>query len=250
MRLLLDKYSRILSMCLSFWLVCPSLISCDKESDALILDELDEEYRLYDYYVDEKGNEGIVAYIQNGSSISKYPRGYKCMVVISSDESLESWGPMGEIIMKKDSASRLELSQPTAGIIMLQSMSSRGMNRYPAQNWCFKKNGSREISSGSWRLPTSHELLLVFGSNGNNVKKLNQALKLTGGKLVDDSQLYWTCIEDYDGYITVDDLKLDYDQANRAILTTPLHSTFSDKDRWLKKNKYYVRAIKYIYYYD
>lgn len=233
-----------------FILICISLISCDKESDALLVDELDEEYQLYDYYIDEKGNEGIVAYILNGNSSSEYPKGYKYMIVLSSDESLEPWGPMGEIVMKKDSASTWEFSQPTVGITMLQSMNSRGMNRYPAQNWCFNKNRSIDILSSSWHLPTSYELLQIFGSKGGNVSNLNHALQVTGGKLIDVSHLYWTCMEDYDGYIKVNGQSIDYDQANRAILTSPLHSTFSDKDRWLKKNKYYVRAIKYIYYYD
>lgn len=242
MRLLLNKYSSLF-----FVLLCLSLISCDKESDALLVDELDEEYQLYDYYIDKNGNEGIVAYILNGNS---YPEGYKYMIVMSSDEGLEPWGPMGEIVMKKDSASTSEFTRPTAGITMLQSMNSREMNRYPAQNWCFSKNKSGEISASSWHLPTFYELLLIFGPKGKNVSNLNHALQVTGGKLIDESQFYWTCMEDYEGYITVDDLELDYDQANRAILTSPHISTSANKDRWLKKNKYYVRAIKYIYYYD
>ena len=245
MSILLNKYSRLL-----FVLTCLSMISCDKESEALLVEELDEEYQLYDYYIDENGNEGIVAYILKESSISKYPKGYKYRIVISSDESLEPWGPMGEIVMKKDSASSSEFRQPTAGITMLQSMNSRGMERYPAQNWCFKKNNSNEISASSWHLPSYYELQQIFGSSGKNLSALNHALQVTGGKQIDNSQLYWTCMEDYDGYISVSDLKLDYDQANRAILTSPHISTYANKDRWLKKNKYYVRAIKYIYYYN
>ena len=245
MRILLNKYSRLL-----FVLTFLSMISCDKESEALLVEELDEEYQLYDYYIDKNGNEGIVAYILKESSISKYPKGYKYMIVISSDESLEPWGPMGEIVMKKDSASSSEFRQPTAGITMLQSMNSRGMERFPAQNWCFKKNISNEISASSWHLPSYYELQQIFGSSGKNLSALNHALQVTGGKQIDNSQLYWTCMEDYDGYISVSDLKLDYDQANRAILTSPHISTYANKDRWLKKNKYYVRAIKYIYYYN
>lgn len=247
---LLNKCLRVFSKGIAFVLLCLSLNSCDTESGALIVDELDEEYKLYDYYIDKNGNEGIVAYILNGSSVSNYPKGYKYMIVISSDESLEPWGPMGEIIMKKDSASTSDFRQPTAGITMLQSMNSRGINRYPAQNWCFNKNLRRDISSSSWRLPTYYELLLIFGSKGNNISNLNHALQVTGGKLIDNQQFYWTCIEDYDGYITVGDLELDYDQANRAILMSPNISTSVNKDCWLKKNKYYVRAVKYIYYYD
>ena len=231
MRILLNIYSKLF-----FVLICIFLISCDKESEALLVDELDEEYQLYDYYIDENGNEGIVAYIRNyeGSS-SRYPKGYKYMIVISSNESLEPWGPMGETIVNGTYGYD---SEQTAGITMLQCMNSRGLNRYPAQNWCFSKNRSTEISSSSWRLPTNNELLQIFGSNGKNISNLNHALQITGGELIDDTQFYWTCMEDYN-------------QADRAILTSPhISSTSENKDRWLKKNKYYVRAIKYIYYYD
>lgn len=226
------------------------MCSCDKESDSLLVDELDEEYQLYDYYVDEYGNEGVIVYMLNGSSISKYPKGYKYIIVMSLDESLEPWGPMGEVIMKKDSAAISEFRQPTAGITMLQSMYSRGIERYPAQRWCFAKNHSQEIGASSWRLPSYYEMMLIFGTSGKNVAKINQVLSRSGGVLIDDSHLYWTCIEDYENYITVNGHVLDYDQANRAVLTSPHNSTFSNKDRWLKKNHYYVRAIKYIYYYD
>ena len=245
MRVLLIKHSRLF-----FVLILLSLISCDKESDGLLVDELDEEYRLFDYYIDKDGNEGIVAYVQYGVTSAMNPKGYKCMIVISAEEGFEPWGPMGEIVMKKDSASILEFQKPSAGIAMLQSMNSLGMSRYPAQNWCFSKNKDRWISSSSWRLPTYYELRQIFGSTGENVSNLNHALLVTGGELIDDTHFYWTCIEDYDGYIVVGDLNLDYDQANRAILSSPHNSASGDKDRWLKKNKYYVRAIKYIYYYD
>lgn len=242
MRLLLNKYSSLF-----FVLLCLSLISCDKESDALLVDELDEEYQLYDYYIDKNGNEGIVAYILNGNS---YPEGYRYMIVMSSDESLEPWGPMGEIVMKKDSASTSEFTRPTAGIIMLQSMYAKGIDRYPAQQWCFEKNHSSEIGASSWRLPSSYETRLILGKSGKNVANINRALANTGGTMLDDSHLYWTCMEDYENYITINGLTSDYDQANRAVLTSPHIETWGNKDRWLKKNHYYVRAIKYIYYYD
>lgn len=235
---------------LVFILMCICLLSCDKESDALIVNELDEEYQLYDYYVDENGNEGLVARIFKGSSVSKYPKGYKYMIVLSLDESIEPWGPMGEVVMKKDSVSKAELRQSTAGIMMLQSMCSRGIDRYPAQNWCFSKNRSKEISASSWRLPSYAELMEIFGTSGANVSRINQAIRDYGGTILDDSRFYWTCMEDYEGYITVSGVESDYDQANRAILTSPHNSTSGNKDRWLKKNNYYVRAIKYIYYYD
>lgn len=246
--LLKHKAERLCRIICILFSIC--LSSCDKESDALLVDVLDEEYQLYDYYIDEYGNEGVVAYIQNGSSISNYPKGYKCVVVLSLDESIEPWGPMGEILMKKDSLSGSELKQRTAGIMMLQSMSSKGIEKYPAQNWCFNKNHSKVIAASSWRLPSYYELQLIFGSSGKNVSAINKYIHNYGGSIIDDSHFYWTCIEDYEGYITINGVTSDYDQANRAVLTSTHNSTWGNKDRWLKKNKYYVRAIKYIYYYD
>lgn len=249
MRILLDFFKCVFVICILL-IMSVSIYSCDSESDPLLIDELDEEYQLYDFYVDECGNEGIVVYILKGSPLIDYPNGYKYIIVLSSDEGFEPWGPMGEIILKKDSASKSEFDQPSTGMVMLQSMNARGLSRYPAQNWCFQKNKSKEVCASSWRLPSLYELTLIFGISGNNLEKINRALKVTGGTLLDDSHYYWTCMEDFEGYVTLDDLDLDYDQANRAILTTPHHSTSGNKDRWLKKIPYHVRAIKYIYYYD
>lgn len=231
-------------------LMSSCLCSCEKESDALLVDELDEEYQLYDYYVDKYGKEGVVVYKLNGSASSNYPKGYKYIIVMSSDESLQPWGPMGEVVLKKDSTSTTEFTRPTIGITMLQSMSSKGIDRYPAQQWCFEKNHSSEIGASSWRLPSYYEMKQIFGTSGKNVANINRALVNTGGTQLDDSHFYWTCMEDYEDYITVDGVNSDYDQANRAVLTSPHNSTWGNKDRWLKKNRYYVRAIKYIYYYD
>lgn len=249
MRVLLK--CKVISLCrIICFLFIIGFSSCDKESDALLVDDLDEEYQLYDYYIDEYGNEGLVTYIQKGSSNSNYPKGYKCVIVLSLDESIEPWGPMDEILMKKDSLNSSELRQRTSGIMMLQSMSSKGIEKYPAQYWCFKKNHSKEIAASSWRLPSYYELQQIFGYSGKNVSTINKSIHNYGGTLLDNSHFYWTCIEDYEGYITINGVTSDYDQANRAVLTSTHNSTWGNKDRWLKKNKYYVRAIKYIYYYD
>ena len=248
MRVLLEIIYNILKGILFFFMYM-LFFSCEKESNSVFVDELDEEYQLYDYYVDECGNEGVVAYIRNSSSIIEYPKGYKYIIVLSLDESFEPWGPMGEIVMKKDSVSSSDLRQSTSGIIMLQCMNSRGIERYPAQCWCFNKNQSKEIGTSSWRLPNINELRQIFGTIGKNVPYLNQAIKSYGGTLIDDNRSYWTCIENY-GYTTYSEQDSDYDQANRAITISPHASTSEDKDIRLKKNSYYVRAIRYIYYYD
>lgn len=248
MRILIDIIYSLLKST-AFFFSCIFFFSCEKESGPVFVDELDEEYQLYDYYVDKYGNEGVVAYIHNRSSIIEYPKGYKYIIVLSLDESFKPWGPMGEIVMKKDSVSSSDLRQSTSGIIMLQCMNSRGIERYPAQCWCFNKNQSKEIGTSSWRLPNINELRQIFGTIGKDVANLNLAIKNYGGTLIKDANYYWTCIENY-GYVTDSEYDSSYDQANRAIAISPHPSISEDRDTRLKKNNYYVRAIKYIYYYD
>lgn len=213
------------------------LISCSFESDDIITDDTTEQYDLYDYYIDEYGNEGIVAYIQT-----------KYIIVISSDESYESWGPMGETVYKGNISST-ELILAHFGVSIHQAMKSIGIEKFPAQNWCDQKNKPEKYPrAGSWRLPTKRELNLIFGKSGEKVDRLNSALLRSGGYSINKNEYYWTCIEDYDGYIEIDDIVSNYDPENRAFMMTYDNATFGNKDRWIKKNKYYVRAIKYIYY--
>lgn len=213
---------------------------CSFESEGLFTDDTTEKYQLYDYYVDSYGNEGIVAYI---------PGSQKYTIVISSDESYQSWGPMGECIYKSDTISKLGLSQPSFGVAMHQVMKSIGIQKFPAQTWCHEKNFDEEYPrAGSWRLPSYYELQLIFGSKGKNVDALNDALNGIGATPLNKNNIYWTCVEDFDGYITIEDNISDYDKENRAVISSPLNATYGYKDRWLKKNKYYVRAIKYVYY--
>ena len=126
----------------------------------------------------------------------------------------------------------------------MQSMKSMGIERFPAQQWCDKKNlGDPYPSSSSWRLPTYYELRLVFSS-----KDLNNALKQAGGTPLNNSYYYWTCLEDIENYLHFDNIITDFDRENRAIILNPHGNAYIDKDKWIKKNKYHVRAIKYIYY--
>ena len=96
-------------------------------------------------------------------------------------------------------------------------------------------------------MPTFYEFKNIFGSE-SHLSSINDALIRIGGTTIDSDNYYWTCVEDIDGYITVDNQAIGYDQENRAVLSSPTIYTFSNKDRWIKKNKYHVRAIKYIYY--
>lgn len=225
---------------MSFVLFC----SCSFESEGVFTDDTTEEYELYDYYVDSYGNEGIVAYIRQSTDSER-----KYIIVISADESYQSWGPMGERVYKSDSVSSSVCNASGFGVAVLQAMRSIGIDRYPAQSWCNSKNEQEEYPrAGSWRLPSYYEFGLIRGTNGSKVESLNSALKGIGGTPILTSQKYWTCTEDFDNYITIEGKDCNYDRENRAVITSPINTTHSNKERWLKKNKYHVRAIKYVYY--
>ena len=216
------------------------LTACkDFEPDNVYTDDTFEPAELYDYYIDGHGNEGIVVYVMNSSNASKYA------IVLSCDESWEAWGPMGELVCGVDSMKSLVLTSRSFGVVMHQAMKARGINRYPAQAWCDRKNvGEDYPRAGSWRLPTYYEWRLFINRHAN----INIALEGVGGTLLKDDEKYWMCNEDYKGYIKIKNAESDYDTENRAVISSPSNSSYSNKDRWLKKNKYYVRAIKYIYY--
>jgi len=218
--------------------------SCTFSADDVYTDDTTEQYQLYDYYIDEYGNEGIVAYMYGSKSTT-----YQYILVISLDEAFLPWGPMGEKVYKATDVSHTTLRDPAFGVAMLQAMTSIGIQRYPAQEWCNKMNSKEQLPrAGSWRLPSYYELRLIFGEDGENLQSLNNALNGVGGKLISKNNMYWTCVEDFDNYITINNTVSDYDQDNRAIITSPENTTYGNKDRWLKKNHYFVRAIKYVYY--
>lgn len=224
-----------------------ALHSCkDSWSDSQIINEVGEDCALNDIFIDEFGNEGIIAYIyskEDDEGLLKY------IIAISADEGYESWGPMGEAVYKVDSINFDSLSdhllffRPAFGLMMQQSMKSMGINRFPAQHWCDLKNqGDSYPSASSWRLPTVYEWLRIIENAG-----LNDALVSIGGTPLDNSHYYWTCTEDIEGYISFDD-STTYDRENRAVIANTIAQTTYDKDYWLKKNKHHVRAIKYVYY--
>ena len=242
MYLLLSKMKMSL---LIYIVVLMSCVSCTFESEGVYTDDTSEEYELYDYYIDEYGNEGIVAARLYDSSSYELCR----IIVISLDETCLPWGPTGEVIYKRDVYNKNEFSQPEFGVAMHQEMMSLGVEKFPSQNWCNQKNkGEKYPRAGSWRLPTKKEYDFIFGDGGAKVEKLNNALRSVGAITIKTENFYWTCVEDYDGYVSIKDLESDYDPENRAIIMTCNNTTQGYKDRWLKTNRYYVRAIKYIYY--
>jgi len=208
-------------------------------SDTLIINEGDENAQVYDYYVDSYGNEGVVFYkaVEDGE--------IKCIIVISADESYEYWGPMDQYVYKiNDITNYGVFSNYLFSLMMLQNMYAEGLDRFPAQKWCYNKNnGELHPKASSWRLPSYSEMTSL-----PNINKLNEALISIGGTPLDVDSYYWTCTEDYDGYVTINLQHEDFDKENRAILKSFKANSFSNKDSWIKKNKYKVRAIKYVYY--
>ena len=223
---------------LLFLLSAVFLTTCEFESDSPIL-SADQEYGLYDLYEDEYGNKGVVAYVLEDAYT----------IVLSLDETEASWGPMGELVYNGDSVSTNIINHHSFGLAVLQSMKARGVENYPAQAWCDKKNGPDSYPNvASWRIPSHYEMYLIFGSSGTKVTRLNSYIVQYGGERLSKNDMYWTCVEDFDDYLTINGQTSDYDKENRAVARTPTNKVYGNKDRWIKKNTYRVRAIKYIYY--
>lgn len=200
-----------------------------------------EEYDLYDYYIDEYDNEGIVVLVQEFKNRPSY------IIVMSLDESYEYWGPLGTIVNKDNEINDYLL----LGVIMHQGMSYIGIDSFPAQDWCHKKNKNEKYPwAGSWRLPTDYELgrAITVPFYGNLIQ-LNEAIERYGGVPIDKTKPYWTCTEDYDRtQETAGESVTIYDPANRALVVAADYTLYNDKKEWLKSKKHYVRAIKYVYY--
>lgn len=228
--------------------------ACTYKSDQAMVDITGEEsYQLYDYYVDEYGNEGIVAYTPDKYSFLNY------MIVISADETLLPWGLMGEKVCPTDSLLPSMIVNPSFSLSMIQVMKAQGISKYPAMAWCDAKNGGEEQASGSsWRLPSRRELALICGSikerswsagYEESMKYLNQALRSIGGTEIDPQHTYWTCQEDFAGlYPQEEGANENCDPNNRVLPMQPDNTLPTNKNLWIKKCNHYVRAIKYIFY--
>lgn len=214
-----------------------ALSSCYFESDPIILDT-SKEYSLYDYYEDELGNKGIVAYVEESSFI----------IVLSLDETEAAWGPMGEMVYDSSNFSA-HIVTNCFGLAVLQNMKAKNIERFPAQAWCDRKNGTDTYPNvASWRLPSDFEMFLIYNNSQAAVNRLNYYIGRAGGDLIGKDKLYWTCMEDFDNYCFVVNQPPDFDAENRAIAKSPINRVYADKDLWIKKKVNYVRAIKYIYY--
>lgn len=209
--------------------------ACNEQSDYVFIDEkADEKYLIGDYYIDAYGNEGVVGYVST--------RTPEMIMIVSIDEALLPWGPMDESICDNETMNDNILTNPSFGLSMLQFMQAKGIDRFPAMAWCNRKNGSESLAGArSWRLPTRYELSLIFA----NIKGINDMLADLDGTLIRTDRYYWTCLEDYN---TLGNNLSDCDPNNRALPINSSNMSPEDKDYWLKKSQYYVRAIKYLYF--
>lgn len=208
------------------------LCGCDK-SDEIILDETHGiTYELGDLYTDEYGNEGIVCRTQD-----KYK--HKMIMVVSSDEAYMSWGPLDQQVSPYDTLKAYYSSRyfEYYGIAILQCAKSLGIENFPALKWCNDKNHGEKYPSGtSWHLPTNEELECI-----NIISWYEDSVDL-------NNKYYWTCIEDISGCSDFGVSNMNFRPKDRAMPLNLNGDTFSNKDLWVKRNKYYVRAVKYIYY--
>ena len=218
------------------------LSACKKKHNLFYSEDTGAEFNLYDYYIDNYGNEGIVAYASPNDS-NKY------FIILSLDETEAQWGPTGMQVFNGSSPDNYTSSR--FGLAMLYCMYSMGMERFPAQQWCFSKNLDEAYPrAGSWRLPTLTDWWYINGLTvypDSNIARLNIHIQNYGGTPLSPESNYLCCEEDYEGYSEFVDLESDFDPENRAVITTPRWTASADKDEWIKKNSHKVRAIKYIF---
>lgn len=234
------------------------LSSCTKRNMTGVSDNDTKVYNLYDYYEDAYGNKGIVGYIhdeedEDGDLL-------RFTIVLSLDETVTTWGPMGTTVFDVNSNYFNEDYTRGCyfGLDMNQKVRNIGAERFPAFDWCFRKNGSETaIHSSSWILPTYAELGWIFSYGaGQNLEKFNKHIAQYGGTVIDSStaieNCYWSCVEDIkDVFRFADDQiqnESDYDPSRRAIPMTINSRFYIDKLLWHKNKEYHVRAIKYIYF--
>lgn len=233
-------------------LIC--LSACTKNNTPGVSDNDPKEYRLYDYYEDQYGNKGIVGYIHNEKDEDGY---LKFTIVISLDETIAKWGPMGTTVYQVNENFNEDYPHGTLfGLDVNRLVWNSGSERFPAFDWCFQKNGGETaLHSSSWILPTYAELGWIF-NDGKALQELNKHINKYGGTVIDSStaieNCYWSCVEDIkDVFRFADDQiqnECDYDSDRRAIPMTVDGLFYTDKLSWNKNSDYHVRAIKYIYY--
>lgn len=205
--------------------ICFILISCEGAGVADITDGI--EYELYDYYIDENGEEGIV--VSSGSNKGKY------ILIMSLDESECIWSKTGISVANNDTLIRYYNER---ALFLNQRATYLGLENFPAFKWCIDKNHSKKYPDiNSWILPSLYHQSRHITTITNKYKLINKHIKNYGGTPLDSEALYWLA----------DEPSMTY--TSRPVDTE--HSlAFSMSTFWTisKEKKCKVRAFKYILY--
>lgn len=202
------------------------------ESDSLIIDETKGiEYSTGDIYIDKYGNQGIVCHVSP-----------KKIMIVSSDEAYLSWGPLDVKVTPYDSLKAYYDHSDDFeyyNLAVLSCALTLGIDQFPAMKWCNdKNNGEKNPSGASWHLPNRVELTAL--------RNFDYYCPNMG--FDPQNKYYWTCIEDIRGCSSYGLSTDNFVPQDRAMPLNLTGETLSNKDLWTKRNKYYVRAVKYIYY--
>lgn len=211
----MSVYRKIIPLLTAFAFVAESACSYMNPKELI---RNNDDLRLYDYFIDELGNEGVVAYISYDSTK---------VMVISSDETVAAWGPCGFFVLPDKSG----LLDAEESMVMTQETNYHNMSRFPAFKWCHDKNRSERVTVTDWMLPSSGELWSVWNYRAD-VQSLNNALINIGGTPISVDELYWTATENTDMRASCIGVE---------VTAEPLVDE-------VKSNQHRVRAVKYIRY--
>lgn len=193
-----------------------------------------KEYELYDYYVDEHGNGGIVIVAYNKRT---FGRTLKYTIVMSLDEADLSWGRMGETLSAPDTS----YSYDGYCLLMNQRAHFKGIENYPAFEWCYRKNRSRKLPNiNSWILPNQKEYRTTYTHVlSTSYELINQHIVKYGGTPLDPDKPYWLAEENR----FPDMVERRKDNANYFFISEGVQYADTAKNSVLG-----VRAVKYIYF--
>lgn len=206
--------------------ICFILTSCEGAGIADITDG--KEYKLYDYYIDKNGEEGIVVL---GSSKDKY------FLVMSLDESECIWSKTGFSVADNDTLIRY---YDERSLFLNQRATYLGLENFPAFKWCLDKNRSKKYPDiNSWILPSLYYRSKPLTSRIRyNYELINEYIKSYGGTPLDPEALYWLA-----------------DEPSLVNTSSPVSDSeysvaFTMSNDWTvsKEKKCKVRAFKYILY--
>ncbi len=232
-----------------FSAVLSLFVSCSATEICTIVPDSDSgNYGLYDHYVDEFGNEGVVAYAvkdEYGATV----------IVLSLDETECAWGRTNySVYPVVEGFNPGYLNDTYWGLEMNQLVERLDGEDYPSFAWCHAKNkDGKPLHSSSWILPSYSEFMWITYSEDNaHLNALNKAIETYGGTPLSIDEFYWTATEDIDDYIHLSsdtyEVLYGYDQDNRALRVTPEGYFYTNKANWSKRFISRVRAVKYIYY--